>query len=176
MAERHHRPDDLVVSCVRFRELVLGMLGGLVVVATLPGGFTHTCSQDARYCAGSGALLVFGLVGASLVGGAVAHLFGSRGLRYFLTPRRWRNRAGEERHAAADANVLAVDSTPAWTAWSALDAPTKDEVQWLSSLGLAHPVEGVAAAARGWAKIILADEQRQGGGGSWQPSPTIPNS
>lgn len=54
---------------------------------------------------------------------------------------------------------MSRDQTPAWTAWSALDERTRDEVSRLARAGVRHPNDAVAAAARGWADVLLGSAE-----------------
>ena len=55
-----------------------------------------------------------------------------------------------------------MTETPAWDAWSALNAEDQAEVTRLAKLGQRHPDPRVAAAAEGWAHVILdlAEEEK----------------
>jgi hypothetical protein len=49
-----------------------------------------------------------------------------------------------------------VTDTPAWDAWSSLTEAERNEVGRLAKRGKRHPDARVAAAAAGWANVILS--------------------
>jgi hypothetical protein len=48
--------------------------------------------------------------------------------------------------------------TPAWDAWSSLTDAEKKEVDRFARMGQRHPDPRVAAAADGWARVVLSGE------------------
>lgn len=51
-----------------------------------------------------------------------------------------------------------AESFTAWTAWTAVSDEERQEVARLARQGREHPDERVAAAARGWAEVLLVDD------------------
>jgi hypothetical protein len=48
-----------------------------------------------------------------------------------------------------------VTDTPAWDAWAGLTDEQREEVGRLAEMGQRHPDPRVAAAAEGWARVVL---------------------
>ena len=51
-----------------------------------------------------------------------------------------------------------AESFPAWSAWTTVSDEERKAVSRFASQGREHPDERVAAAARGWAKVLLVDD------------------